>query len=296
MMPVPRRKVTDDFSDEIGSRCSGSVGKSIIGIGPCPVCGQNRCVRARMSLRMTTRIATVWSGLAVSLLICALAHSAAAEMTFDPQNYRAMVDASSSDTIPTGTKITLQNWQQYKQFMPTWLQAAFRGDYHWKLGPGPEFAILVGPTSNFPLPAIYLRDTEKFHNQVQLEQTSWGGYTIKNYTAGVPFPAPTEPNLAVKVMYNAWLPWRPFASRYLSYDKLVDQYGNISNEDTDNTFFQMAYLSDEGYPNLTPYAQGYFQAGHYFVTSPEQSKYTTSLQLQPMDPTKLQELYVFLPS
>jgi hypothetical protein len=41
------------------------------------------------------------------------------------------------------------------------------------------------------------------------------------------------------------------------------------------------------------YADGYFQAGHHFVAAPEQSKYTTPIQLQPMDPTKLQELYVF---
>jgi hypothetical protein len=58
----------------------------------------------------------------------------------------------------------------------------------------------------------------------------------------------------------------------------------VSNQDTDDTFFELAYLSDEGYPTVTPYSNGFFQAARYFTAEPEQSKYTTELQLQPMDP------------
>src|SRR5260370_12361562 len=141
--------------------------------------------------------------------------------------------------------------------MPLWLQAAYSGDYHWHIGSGPEFTITVGPTSNFPLPKKYLEDTEKYHNQVSLEKTSWGGFTIKGYKAGVPFPNPTEPNLAAKLMYNAWLPWRPAFSRYYTWDRIVDTYGNVSPEDTDDDFYMMAYISDEAYPNELP------SAGHF---------------------------------
>ena len=246
---------------------------------------------------MKKRSLTLLSVLGTVFLLFALARSAAAEMMFDPQHYKELVDASSSETIPPGTKITVQNWQQYRRFMPMWLQAAFRGDYHWHIGPGPEFTIDVEATKSWPLPKKFLEDTEKFKDQVQLEKTSWGGYLIKGYTAGVPFPNPSEPNMAVKLMYNGWLPFRPFVSRYVTLDYIVDHFGNVSNEGTDDTFFEMAYLSDEGYPNATPAAAGgYFQAGHYIVTSPEQSKYLNDLQLQPKDPSKLQELYVFLPS
>jgi hypothetical protein len=245
---------------------------------------------------MKMRTVSVLGGLALGFLICALARSAAAEMMFDTQHYKDLVDASSAQTIPPGTKITLQNWKQYKNFMPLWLQASYSGDYHWHIGAGPEFTITVGPTSNLPLPKKFLEDTEKYHNQVGVDKLSDGGYTIKGYTAGVPFPNPTEPLMAVKVMYDAWLPWRPFVSRYYTWDRIVDRYGNVSPEDTDDTFFEMAYLSDEGYPTETPAGRDYFQAGHYFVAAPEQSKYTTELQLQPKDPTKLQELYAFLPS
>src|SRR6202011_427898 len=49
-------------------------------------------------------------------------------------------------------------------------------------------------------------------------------------------------------------------------------------------------------PVQLPYANGVLFAARYLVTNPEQSRYTTELQLQPADPTKFQEGYVFLPS
>jgi hypothetical protein len=125
---------------------------------------------------------------------------------------------------------------------------------------------------------------------------SWGGYGIKGYTGGIPFPKPVEPDIGGKILYNAWLPYRPFVSRYTTHNWQVDSYGNVFLQETDDTFFQLAFLSDEGYPAITPWANGYFQAGHYVLLAPEQSKYTNELQLQPMDPVKLQELYVFLPT
>jgi hypothetical protein len=245
-------------------------------------------MRKRRSLFLT--------GFAVLFVICATVQAVFAEMMFDPQHYRDLVDTSSSQTIPPGTKITLQNWRQYKNFMPVWLQAAYSGDYHWHIGSGPEFAIVVGPASNFPLPKKFQEDTEKYHGQVTLEKLPDGGYTMKGYTAGVPFPNPTEPLMADKVMYDAWLPWRPAVSYYYTWDRIVDRFGNVSPEDTADTFYEMGYLSDEGYPTTTPYGTDYFQAGRYFIAAPEQSKYTTELQLQPKDPSKLQELYAFLPS
>ena len=245
---------------------------------------------------MRKRRSSFLAGFAALFVICTTAQAVFAEMMFDPQHYRDLVDTSSSQTIPPGTKITLQNWRQYKNFMPVWLQATYSGDYHWHIGSGPEFTIVVGPTSNFPLPKKFQEDTEKYHGQVTLEKLPDDGYTMKGYTAGVPFPNPTEPLMAVKVMYDAWLPWRPAVSYYYTWDRIVDRFGNVSPEDTADTFYEMGYLSDEGYPTTTAYGSDYFQAGRYFIAAPEQSKYTTELQLQPKDPTRLQELYAFLPS
>src|ERR1700758_4222993 len=45
--------------------------------------------------------------------------------------------------IPVGTKITMQNWQQYKQFMPLGMIKLFEGAYGWKMPADVEMN--VGP-------------------------------------------------------------------------------------------------------------------------------------------------------
>jgi hypothetical protein len=40
-----------------------------------------------------------------------------------------MVGTKDQGSIPPGTKITMQNWQQYKQFMPVGMIALFEGKY-----------------------------------------------------------------------------------------------------------------------------------------------------------------------
>lgn len=232
-------------------------------------------------------------------ILCALVlavRGAYAETMFDPARYQALAPDTSSETIPPGTQITLQNWKSYAKFMPIWLQTLYNGDYHWHIGEGPEFTIEVGPRHDFPLPRKFREDTEKYGGQATLEKTSSGGWTIKNYTAGVPFPNPTEPNKAVKLMYNTWLVFRPAIIHYYTYDWIVDQYDNVSKVETDDTWYQLSHLSEPGMPVNLPYSNGILFAARYLVAAPEQSKYTTELQLQPADPSRFQESYVFLPS
>jgi hypothetical protein len=229
-------------------------------------------------------------------MLALLAAPIYAETMFDPASYKDLADSSTSETIPVGTKITRQNWQQYAKFMPVWLQTLYRGDYHWHIGDGPEFTVEVGPTRDYPLPKKFREDTEKYAGQTKLVKTSNGGWTIEGYTAGVPFPNPTEPGLAAKVMYNSWLVFRPAILHYYTYDWIVDQYDNVSKEETDDTWYQLSHLSEPGMPVDLPYANGVLFAARYLVAAPEQSKYTTELQLQSADPSKFQETYVFLPS
>ncbi len=245
---------------------------------------------------MRIRTLTVLGGLASLCALLFLVRNARAETMFDEANFKALADATSADTVAPGTKITVQNWKQYRQFMPVWLQALYSGDYHWKIGPQPEFTIEVGPTHDFPLPKKFREDTEKYGGQATLEKLSTGGWTIKNYTAGVPFPNPSGPNKAAEIMYNAWLVFRPAILHYYTYDWIVDQYDNVSKEETDDTWYQLSHLSEPGMPVTLPYANGVLFAARYLIASPEQSKYTTELQLQPSDPARFQENYVFLPS
>ncbi len=217
--------------------------------------------------------------------------------SFDPNNYRQMADAGSPATIPPGTKITLKNWQQYKQFMPVALQAAFSGKYSFHVTDDPMYTIEVQPTTQVGAPRQYLADGEKYGSQVRLVPSRTGGYTIEGWVAGPPFPSPANPNIGEKILYDSWAPWRPYLYHYMTYGvNIVDRFGNRSEGSTDATFMNLSHLSEPDMPKDLPYANGMFYVSRFEVLIPEQSKYTTELQAQPTDPMRYPETYVFLPS
>src|SRR6516225_6370312 len=53
-----------------------------------------------------------------------------------------------------GTVITMRNWQRYRGYMSTGMQALFEGKYFWKMPA--DVQIEVGPTVIDPLPRNYL--------------------------------------------------------------------------------------------------------------------------------------------
>jgi hypothetical protein len=65
--------------------------------------------------------------------------------------------------VPMGTKITQQNWQQYKQFMPLGMIKMFEGSYGWKMPQDVEME--VGPVHNGFLPKTWVEATEKYGSQ-----------------------------------------------------------------------------------------------------------------------------------
>jgi Protein of unknown function (DUF1329) len=123
---------------------------------------------------------------------------------YDPALYAPLADSNAPE-IPEGTVITLENWQKYKQYMTVALQQLFAGTYPFHLdASNPEYKIVVGPRRPILLPKQYISDTEKYSGQVKLRRLDTGGYTLDGYVAGVPFPNPTEPDLAAKLMYNGY--------------------------------------------------------------------------------------------
>ncbi len=60
----------------------------------------------------------------LSLVLCPLWSSALSQEA-----------AGEQAALPPGTKITIQNWQQYKQFMPDGMVALFEGNYLYRVGP-----------------------------------------------------------------------------------------------------------------------------------------------------------------
>src|SRR5215472_7530514 len=73
----------------------------------------------------------------------------------------------AAEPIPPRTTISMQNWQQYRQFMPDGMAALFEGRYAWKMPP--DVSLEVGPTVIHLLPRNYLAATEKYAGQVQLQ-------------------------------------------------------------------------------------------------------------------------------
>ena len=215
---------------------------------------------------------------------------------FSPQLYSALADASSPATIPPGTRITVQNWQQYKQFLDVGTQALFTGNYFWKFGAGPEYAIVVGPTHHFPIPQQYRNDTEKYHGQARLRKVDTGGYVIDGYVAGLPFPNPSGDLAGFQVMYDAWLSFGPFVDYYLDSVFQIDRFLNVSPNTSEVTQYRLMRNSDPPNPIDMAYAGGFYQSSRYFVLAPEQSKYTSEVTMQRANPADVQEAYVFLPS
>src|ERR1700676_3290410 len=109
--------------------------------------------------------------------------------------------------LPMGTVITTQNWQQYKDYMPLWMQILLSGEYSYKLAPDQQ--VVVGPPTIKVLPKEYAKNTEKYSGQVGLKVQADRGTVIQNYTAGVPFPHPTNPNIADKLLWDLWYRYLP---------------------------------------------------------------------------------------
>jgi hypothetical protein len=197
--------------------------------------------------------------------------------------------------LPVGTVINTQNWQQYKDYMPGWMQDLFSGQYQYKLGANQQ--IVVGPTVAKSQPKEYATNTEKYSAQVSLRDLPEGATLIQNYTAGLPFPNPTQPHLAEKIVWNLWYRYLPRVEMNLViHSLLVDKYKKIFRQTLFNDYFRLGHVSEPGLPIYTPQAPDTDLALYLEVTEPEQSKYTVSLILYFLDPTRVQEIWSFVPS
>jgi Protein of unknown function (DUF1329) len=286
------------------SKCRGNLGNSRKQFA-ATVWGERRCscglVKSpRLSRALKLAVAKRGLMLIVSLvvaLICSLnAGVAQAQVVFSDDAYRQLAEADSPDTISVGTKITFLNWQQYKKFMPVGMQAAFSGKYPLHIGAEPTYTMEVGPAHDFAQPGDLVKNTEKYGGQATLERLPSGGWMIKGYVAGLPFPNPQEPNRGIKLLYNVWFFYRTGIVRNNNVGFLVDRYGNKSFTEIEAVFYGMSHLSVPGLPIDRPYAHGRLYSTRFQLEIPEQTKYTTELTELSDDPRQLPEVYVFLPS
>lgn len=202
--------------------------------------------------------------------------------------------AAQHTAIPPGTKIMVQNWQQYKQFMPLGMQKLFAGSYAWKMPPDAVMEIMA--TQPIHLPAKYLQDTEKYAGQVKLNPLPGGGFLLNNYVAGLPFPDPADPDRGEKILFNTWFRYQPWVMTGKVGNAEIDRYGNVTNTIVTEVNFKLDHISDVGLPPQYPGSLGMFTVANLEVIEPEQSKYTTNLVIVPDNLTEGQQNYAFLPS
>jgi hypothetical protein len=144
--------------------------------------------------------------------------------------------------LPLGTIITTQNWQHYKDYMPLWMQVLFSGEYAFKLAPDQQ--VVVGPPTIKPYPKEYEKNTEKYSGQTGLKVLPDGGTVAQNYTAGLPFPHPTNPNIADKVLWNFWYRYLPRVEKGSPSLLLIDQYHQIFPEVLFFDYMRLAHVSE----------------------------------------------------
>jgi hypothetical protein len=270
--------------------------KSAARAGAAGALSPQRLVGARLRKHTPGPVALLATAALAIIMAWMVSGTAAAQISFDPATYKAMAPASSSETIPVGTRITKDNWTQYRKFLPAGVQALFSGRYLFHMGSDPGFAIEVGATIHIPLPNKVVSDTEKYSGQVRLKDISGGGKAPAGYVAGIPFPNPADPDLAYKIIYDNWYRWYPFVQTFHSHTNLVDRFQNLFYQLSQTTYWRLSHLSDRDYPINMPYAAGYSLNSRFFILAPEQSKYTTELEMLHDDPTVVPELYVYLPS
>jgi hypothetical protein len=202
--------------------------------------------------------------------------------------------------LPIGTKVNMQNWQQYKQFMPLGMIKLFQGVYGWKMPADVEME--VGPIHSGFLLKSWVEATEKYGSQTSVEVTPAGHYIIKNYHGGTPFPNPQEPNKGWKILANVFWAFVPalYANTPNNYGSVwaLDRFGNVAPSSFDVVYRWSAYITDPGFPTEENYAPGTWYTEYGMQESPEQARYTAALSLfyQDQEKNPFPDTFVFVPA
>ena len=209
-------------------------------------------------------------------------------------------DSEHQGNIPIGTKITMANWQQYKQFMPIGMIKLFEGVYHWKLPPDVEMN--VGPPHYGTRLKSFQDATEKYSSQVRVAKLPNGHYQLLNFHGGVPFPNPQEPYKGWKVLANIFFAYYPSVVAVTPRNNgtvwAVDRYADVSPSTYLAVYRWSDYNTDPGFPVKFDYAPGTWYTEFAEQVLPEQSRYTSAVNLyyEDQEAHPYPDLYVFVPA
>src|SRR6202521_2069317 len=238
-----------------------------------------------------------YAALMFLLVVFAPGYPLAEEVALLSSNQADALGAPSvqpDNPIPPGTRITMQNWQNFKQFMPDGMVALFQGTYFWKMPP--DVSMEVGRAVTYPLPKNYLEATAKYASQVKIVELPDGGLTLTGYQGGIPFPNPEEPHKGWKVLANLWYRYIPrLIADTDGYTCGVDALGGANCFTYEFVLRQFAFNTDPGAPPASANDRIFF-TNWFMLLEPEQQKYTTTLTIEYADPTRREDSYVFLPA
>ena len=253
----------------------------------------------RMMVRATLLVGLLSANAYVSANAYGADHAppAPAPLAAPSGNDLAPAGAAAAQIAP-GTKITMQNWNQYRQFMPDGMVDLFAGKYFWKMPADVEME--VGPTVIHPLPKGYLDATEKNRGQTKIVELPDGGLTIANYQGGSPFPDPAEPHKGWKILADFWFRYFPHIvvndSRNLGFMCTMDSFGSVNCVKGLWVYRQHSYNTDPGVPATIPGGEGKYYTTWFMTEEPEQARYSANLLIAYTDLTKPQTTYVFKPA
>jgi hypothetical protein len=241
----------------------------------------------------------------VHLLAAALVIALLPSLGWSQSTDRSAMDQWMKDTehqpdLPLGTKITTANWQQYKEFLPLGMQELFEGKYYWKMPEGAELE--VGEAKHDFLPKSWRDATEKYGSQTSVKILPNGHYVIENFHGGTPFPNPQEPNKGWKMLANVF--WAYVPSVYANMDENIasvwslDRYGNVNQTTLDLIYRWSSYITDPKVPQDPNYAPGTWYTEWSMEETPEQARYTASLDMfyKDQEAKPFPDVYVFVPA
>ncbi len=163
-----------------------------------------------------------------------------------------------------------------------------------------DLRVEVGPTVSIPLPQEYLDDTARYSSRVRLVRAATGGYVPTGYVAGLPFRRPLVGDPALsgqRIFWDCYYRYQPRVQGAPSFTYTLDTSGNMTQtSEVKNVLSRLAFLSDLDFPKTVADAGGYYFVKYEEQIAPEQGKYSTILELIPADPTKLDELYEYVPT
>jgi len=202
---------------------------------------------------------------------------------------------STGGAIPAGTIITMENWQRYKQFMPNGMIALFEGQYFWKMPA--DVSMEVGPTIIHPLPPNYLAASEKYSAQVKIVELPNGALDLSGYRGGMPFPKPSDPYKAWKILANLWYRYIPHLGvNTYGQGCYVDRFHDINCNAGIIVYRQLSFNTDPDVPATIPGGAGKFFSNYFETIEPEHDKYKANLRIEYTDFSRPEGAYTFLPA